>query len=83
MEKDVIACELFANKAWVSVDIDTALKMPKRRLMRCPECHGRVKAHRVGADGQREHMEHYERHIGCSRGDCFNGVSSLHVKALS
>lgn len=74
--------ELSANKTWVSIDIDTALSMPRTRLMRCPDCHGRIRAHKAGRDGQKAHMEHYERHEGCARGDCFNGSATRHPKAL-
>jgi hypothetical protein len=28
--------------------------------VRCPECHGRVRAHGVGRDGMAAHFEHYE-----------------------
>lgn len=78
-----IAAELHANKAWQPIEIELALKMPKTRRMRCPDCHGRVRAHKVGSDGQRAHMEHYERHTGCPRGDCFKGPLSPHSKALT
>jgi hypothetical protein len=76
-------CELYANQTWNSIGISDALRMPRSRMMRCPECHGRVRAHRQGTTGQREHFEHYERHKGCSRGDCFDGNLRKHFAALS
>lgn len=76
------AAQIFANGAWTPIDLALALKMPKRRVMRCPECHGRIRAHKVGANGEKAHMEHSERHKGCSRGDCFEGVTSMHPKNL-
>ena len=78
----MIAAELSANQTWTPIDLDHALTMPRSRRMRCPECHGRVRAHKAGQDGQKAHMEHYERHAGCSRGDSFNGTPAPHHKAL-
>lgn len=83
MEEESVACELFANRAWTPISLDHAMQMPRSRLLRCLECRGRVRAHRQGSDGQRAHLEHYERHTGCSRGDCFAGVSTLHPRALA
>lgn len=77
------AAELHANKCWNPISLAHALTMPRSRRMRCPECHGRVRAHRQGSDGQKAHMEHYERHVGCSRGDSYDGNSRLHPQALS
>lgn len=77
------AAELHANRTWNPISIAVALSMPRSRRMRCPECHGRVRAHREGTTGQRAHMEHYERHTGCSRGDCFDGNSRPHPRALT
>jgi hypothetical protein len=75
---DEVACEVLDRKVWTGIDITLALKMPKTRLKRCPECHGRVRAHSAGSNGMRPHMEHFNRHVGCSRGDCFDGNSRLH-----
>lgn len=77
-----IAAELHANGSWQPIEMELALKMPKTRRMRCPECHGRVRAHKAGKDGQKAHMEHYERHAGCSRGDSFKGSPSPHPRAI-
>lgn len=77
------AAELFANKRWNMISVEHALSMPRSRVLRCPECQGRVRAHREGSTGQRAHMEHYERHKGCSRGDCFDGTSRPHPRSLA
>ena len=82
MPNETAGCELFANRTWTAISITDALKMPRSRLMRCLECRGRVRPHREGSDGQRAHMEHYERHRGCSRGDCYEGRSTPHPRAL-
>ena len=77
-----IACEVYANKQWQGIDLALALKMPKTRIKRCPECHGRVRVHSAGSNGMRAHMEHFTRHAGCYRGDCFDGHSRQHPDAL-
>ena len=76
-------CELWANGCWQPIEIDLAVKMPKSRRMRCPECGGQVRAHRVGSSGQDAHFEHLERHKGCSRGDCFDGAKRPHHRPLN
>jgi hypothetical protein len=77
-----IACEVFARNEWQGIDLQLALKMPNTREKRCPECHGRVRAHSVGSNGMKAHMEHFERHKGCSRGNYFDGTATLHPSAL-
>ena len=78
-----IVAELHANGRWEPIEMELALKMPSSRRMRCPECAGRVRSHSVGRNGQKAHMEHYERHKGCSRGDCFDGTARPHHSALA
>ena len=51
-------CEIRARGQWLRVDITYALKLGKNIEMRCPECHGRVRAHKLGTTGQRPHFEH-------------------------
>jgi hypothetical protein len=77
-----IAGELHANGIWQPIELELALKMPKTRRIRCPECHGRVRAHTAGKNGMKAHMEHLERNPGCPRGDCFDGTPRRHPKAL-
>lgn len=76
-------CELWANKRWELIDIELAVRMPKGRFMRCVECHGRVRAHALGKTGQAAHFEHFERHKGCSRGDCFDGDPRMHHRTMA
>jgi uncharacterized protein with PIN domain len=78
-----IVAELHANGRWEPIEIELALKMPSSRRMRCPECGGRVRSHKAGTTGQKAHMEHYKRHEGCSRGDCFDGASRPHPATLA
>jgi nitrate/TMAO reductase-like tetraheme cytochrome c subunit len=80
---DEVACEVQDRGEWKPIDLALALRMPNTRLKRCPECHGRVRAHSAGMNGMRAHMEHHSRHKGCARGDCFGGVSTLHPDALT
>jgi hypothetical protein len=65
-----IVAEVKGFGVWTGLSIDDALLL-KKRILRCPDCHGRVRPHAEGKDGQSAHMEHYERHQGCPRGDCF------------
>lgn len=58
------------------------LRMEPRPLLRCPECHGRVRAHKEGTTGQRAHFEHFAAHSGCSLKPTFRGVRSRHPEAL-
>ena len=81
-ENEEIACEVFAHGAWTGINIALALKMPRGRTKRCPECHGPVRAHSAGVNGMKAHMEHFARHSGCSRGDCFDGNARPHPDAV-
>ncbi len=78
----MVVAELFAYKTWTPIELSVALTIPRTRRMRCPECKGRIRAHKEGSDGQKAHMEHYEAHTGCSRGNSFNGEVSHHPRAL-
>lgn len=81
MEK-IATCELKAHGKWQPIELALALRMPRERQMRCPECHGRVRAHSAGRNGQVAHFEHYENNSGCSLGFNFDGTSRKHRKAL-
>lgn len=76
-------CELWANKQWVEITIEDALRMDESRKKRCVECHGQVRAHSASEDGMRAHFEHLRAHPGCSRGHVYDGTSTRHPKALS
>ncbi len=78
-----IACEIFGFGKWQGIDLSYALRMPKGREKRCPECFGQVRAHSAASNGMKAHMEHNSRHAGCSRGDCFDGNSRPHPNALT
>jgi hypothetical protein len=83
MTDDMPVCEVEVRGLWTAIDLSTALRLARTRFMRCVECHGRVRAHREGSTGQRAHMEHDERHPGCSRGDCFDGHQRRHHRAIA
>ena len=51
--------------AWVVVTVNEALKL-NDPIRRCMACHGRVRLHRAGPNGQpRAHAEHMRRNSGC------------------
>ncbi|HLY56162.1 MAG TPA: hypothetical protein VKS60_11430 [Stellaceae bacterium] len=82
--KPVDECEIRVDGGWQAVDISEALALRHRRIeMRCPECHGPVRAHREYNDGARAHFEHLRAHAGCSLKPGFNGRRTLHPDALS
>lgn len=76
-------CEIYAFDKWQEIDIDTALRMHKDRMMRCIVCHGRVYPHSEGTNSQKAHFEHKDAHGGCSLGNSFNGHRSRHPRALT
>ena len=72
-------CELWGNGGWHLRTIEQVLGWPREKLLRCVECHGRVKWHKAGADNvPPAHFEHYVRHPGCSRCDQHDGSRSPH-----
>jgi hypothetical protein len=80
----MIFCEvrrLDDPSAWDSMSIDDMLARG-RGEMRCPECRGRVRAHKSGTTGQGAHFEHREGHKGCSLGSSFDGTKRPHPNPL-
>jgi hypothetical protein len=77
-------CEIpKAVGVWRLIGVQDALPLKGNVKMRCPECWGPVRPHEASADGLAlAHFEHLQRHKGCSRGDCFEGVRSKHPHAL-
>jgi hypothetical protein len=75
-------CEIKVEGQWQRIEIAAALAMDAGALMRCPECHGRVRVHKAGTTGQRAHFEHYTAHGGCSKSRTFSGHRSDHSDAL-
>ena len=78
----ITTCEIKdQNGLWVPVGIHEALarKLGKRGVvMRCPECHGQVKACRDYKTGTKVHFEHLKPNPGCSLALRFIGKKSLH-----
>ena len=75
-------CEAWIEGAWKTVSIQTARDYPEL-ARRCSECHGQIKIMRAGHGGApRSHPEHYERHKGCSLGNCFDGERRPHPKQV-
>lgn len=45
--QSVDECEIKIGGRWTVVDIDDALRSYRDEIKRCPECHGRVRAHKA------------------------------------
>lgn len=75
-------CEIKIAGRWTIVDIEDALRSYGDEIKRCPECHGRMRAHNAGTTDQRAHFEHYVRHKGCSLKSGFSGRRERHPHAI-
>lgn len=78
-------CELLANKDWLTVSVEEVLAKWTDRKLRCIECHGAVRAHKAGPEGQPPaHFEHRDAHAGCSLCHIYKDGSQIspHPKAL-
>jgi hypothetical protein len=76
-------CEVKVRGVWQAIEIAHALGVDRGSVMRCPECHGPVRAHKAGTTGQRAHFEHIRKHAGCSlKPNGFSGTRTLHPDAL-
>lgn len=71
-------CYVWRGGVWEKISITEALPIRSEYLMRCCECHGRVRAHRLANNGMRAHFEHRRAHKGCSRSTGFSGTQSPH-----
>ena len=76
-------CQVKVHGAWEAIDIADALKDHVGQVMRCPKCHGRVRAHKAYSDGARAHFEHYQAHPGCPLKPGYSGIFSMHPNAIS
>jgi len=74
-------CELKIKGLREVITLEQALRLDKDRIKRCPECHGRVRAHGVGKSGT-AHFEHFENNPGCSLGYNFDGIKRRHRRRL-
>lgn len=84
MEEETDTCEVKVQNGWIVIPIAKALSLHPERVKRCPECHGRVRAHSEGNDGMRAHFEHCRAHVGCSRSFKHDGSTrSRHPQAVS
>jgi hypothetical protein len=70
------SCEMKRRGEWVRITIEDALNRHSDKRMRCPACHGRVKAIRASVNGVRAHFEHHAAHAGYPRGDSYSGIPS-------
>jgi hypothetical protein len=73
------SCEVKRRGEWIRITIEDALNRHFDKKMRCPACHGRVKAMRASVNGVQPHFEH---HAACPRGDSYSGIPSPHPDAL-
>ena len=67
---------------WEEVSVEEAIAVGSAVEKRCIECHGPVRAHGSREGVPSPHIEHRQRHSGCSLGDCFSGHHSIHPHAL-
>ena len=77
------SCEAWLDNNWQVEMIDDVLAMDPRPLLRCADCHGRVRAHHQANNGMRAHFEHFEKHEGCSLKSTFKGSRSRHPNPMS
>lgn len=77
-----VRCDVWRGDVWEEIGIDEALPIRSEYLMRCCECHGRVRAHKKANNGMRAHFEHRIAHKGCRRSTRFSGTPSLHPDAV-
>lgn len=76
-------CYVWRGDVWEKIDIAEALPIRSEFLMRCCECHGRVRAHKEANNGMRAHFEHRRAHEGCRLSTKYSGTDSLHPDAVS
>lgn len=77
---DLDSCEIRTADGWERVSVADALSR-RGESMRCPACHGPVRAHKEGTTGQRAHFEHLRSHDGCRLKQSFSGTDSRHPDA--
>jgi hypothetical protein len=76
-------CEIKIGGDWTVVGIDDALRSYGDEIKRCPECHGRVRAHKAGTTDQRAHFEHMVANPGCTlKAGTFSGRRARHPHAI-
>lgn len=78
---DLDSCEIQTADGWDRISVADA-RSRRGEPMRCPACHGRVRAHKEGTTGQRAHFEHLRSHDGCRLKPGFSGTESRHPEAL-
>jgi hypothetical protein len=74
-------CELKIRDGRQPISFEEALEVKRHRIMRCPVCHGQVRAIEA-VNGLVAHLEHFQPHPGCYLGDTFDGNPRLHPRAL-
>jgi len=65
---------------WEIISAKEALRLNPLTLMRCPECHGRVRVQLGGLRGAC--FAHLLRHDGCSLVSTFSGTRERHPKPV-
>lgn len=64
------------------MNIADAPEVRRSMHFRCPECWGRLIAHKKSIPGGRAHFEHHHDHGGCSRAGKFGGTPRRHPEPL-
>jgi hypothetical protein len=57
---------------WESISVEEAKALGSLEIKRCPQCHGRVSAHKAGGKTP-AHFEHLPKHNGCRLSHRFDG----------
>jgi hypothetical protein len=83
----IVECELKIDGNWSTIDISEALRLRrsnpgKMMLFRCPDCHGRLRAHPTYNSGTRAHFEHLRENIGCQLSAKFRHPAKRHPEPL-
>ncbi len=77
------ACEAWVDGRWKVVPVRDLINHRLGLIIRCQECHGAVRLHRLGKRGtHRAHAEHLEGNPGCSLGHYFDGTRRLAQKIV-
>jgi len=75
MTMENTSCHIWMDGRWKVAAVASLIAHRREIRVRCQECHGAIKLHRLGKRGtHRAHAEHLKRNPGCSLGDCFDGT---------
>jgi hypothetical protein len=74
-------CQVRSGNSWRMISADDPAGDSGE--LRCIECHGPIRFHKMSEDGtQAAHFEHQSDHGGCSLGRGFSGRLSRHPDSV-